>query len=63
MKSPTHFIRPEEGLVLKSDAPWLIYGWLAADGTFIALDGRKYPGDAASPIDRAGDPSADADTP
>lgn len=54
MKFPTHFIRPEAGLVLKNGAPWLVYGWLAADGSFIALDGRKYPGDGASPIEASG---------
>ncbi|WP_324778573.1 hypothetical protein [Thiobacillus sedimenti] len=53
MKSPTHYIAFSGGQVLKSNAPWLVYGWLAPDGAFVALDGRKFPGDLAVPINPA----------
>lgn len=58
MQFPTHYIRPAEGLVLKSGAPWLVYGWLTPDGMFTAVDGRKYPADLAVPIDSVGGPAA-----
>lgn len=47
---PTHYIRPADGLVLKTGAPWLVYGVLTRDGMFTAIDGRKYPADMAVPI-------------
>lgn len=50
MKLPTHYIIPAEGQVLKNGAPWLVYGWQAEDGTFSAIDGRKYPAGMALPI-------------
>lgn len=50
MKFPTHYIVPPEGQVLKNGAPWLVYGWQAEDGTFDAIDGRKYPAGMALPI-------------
>ena len=56
MKFPTHYIRPAEGQVLKSGAPWLVYGWQTADGKFTATDGRKYPAEMAVPINPLGDP-------
>jgi len=49
---PTHYLRPAEGQVLKSDVPWLVYGRLTDDGLFTAIDGRKYSADTAVPIDQ-----------
>jgi hypothetical protein len=49
---PTHYIRPVEGLVLKNGVPWLVYGVLTKDGMFTAIDGRKYPGNMAVPINQ-----------
>ena len=50
---PTHYIRPAEGLVLKTGAaPWLVYGVLTKDGMFTAIDGRKYPAGMAVPTNQ-----------
>ena len=50
MNFPTHYIPSAEGLVFKNGAPWLVYGWLTRDGRFVSVDGRRYPGDMAVPI-------------
>ncbi|WP_296754419.1 hypothetical protein [Thiobacillus sp.] len=55
MKLPTHYIRQVEEQALNNGAPWLVYGSLARDETFIAIDGRKYPASMAVPIDQPND--------
>lgn len=47
MKSPTHYI---PSAVFKTGTPWLVYGWLTKDDSFVALDGRRYPAGTAVPI-------------
>lgn len=60
MKLPTHYIRLVEGPVADIGAPWLVYGSLARDGTFTAIDGRKYPAGLAVPIDQSNGSAKDA---
>ena len=57
MKFPTHYI---PSAPLKIRVPWLLYGWLIGDDTFVAVDGRRYPADMAVPINPS-DGSPDAE--
>ncbi len=55
MELPSHYIVLDEGQVLKYGAPWLVYGTLTKDETFVAIDGRKYPASLAVPINQIND--------